>query len=689
MLGLALSMGASGFLFPRPEGRAVAAEPPAAASEAAATPVGTSADLLRPQAVGGQQTSEIRRSAPWASGVQSRSGVQFSNSDAAKEAIASPEGMNAAPASGLRADRDRSLSRLRQHRSQLRQALSPDGSIPALRVQEPNQALPKPALEPGSATIVYHVRPGDTLASIAQAHGIEQEELIAWNRLSDPHFLRVHQALIVPAPVGGESELALTESSTPLTTAPASAQPQVAAADLEQLSTLQEPVVAQPVTEPVAVEANVAPIDTDASSEAVAAETDDRTPPAMRSVVHRISPGETLGAIVRNYGIPKETLVSENAIRNPNLIIAGQELQIPVSLETMQAEPLTLAARMEQATTLQPDGQEVSGKSVPGEMAEADVMPPTVPTAIRSLPQENLVSAAVLPVELSQPEVTVVQPQIVEDTDLSGSDFSSQLAKANPHASVLMTQIAELQESRGTARAEVFSSAQQPILMAAADTSDIQLFDAASEPATEAEALLSPEEMEQRASELKVRSDSEEVVRAVEEPQVVAAAPVGSESYAPLLEPIIGRMVSPELPPLAAADAFLPEGTNIFDGYIWPAQGVLTSGYGPRWGRMHRGIDIAAPVGTPIHSAAAGVVEFSGWNSGGYGYMVDIRHPDGSMTRYAHNSRLLVRAGQEVDQGDQIAEMGSTGRSTGPHVHFEIHLPSQGAVNPAPLLARR
>jgi murein DD-endopeptidase MepM/ murein hydrolase activator NlpD len=104
---------------------------------------------------------------------------------------------------------------------------------------------------------------------------------------------------------------------------------------------------------------------------------------------------------------------------------------------------------------------------------------------------------------------------------------------------------------------------------------------------------------------------------------------------------------------------------------------------------MHRGIDIAAPVGTPIYSAAPGVIEFSGWNSGGYGYMVDIRHPDGSMTRYAHNSRLLVRVGQDVDQGEQIAEMGSTGRSTGPHVHFEIHLPSQGAVNPTPLLASR
>jgi murein DD-endopeptidase MepM/ murein hydrolase activator NlpD len=104
---------------------------------------------------------------------------------------------------------------------------------------------------------------------------------------------------------------------------------------------------------------------------------------------------------------------------------------------------------------------------------------------------------------------------------------------------------------------------------------------------------------------------------------------------------------------------------------------------------MHQGVDIAGPVGTPIYAAAPGVVVRSGWNSGGYGNMVDIRHPDGSLTRYAHNSRLLVAEGQEVSQGQQIAEMGSTGYSTGSHLHFEIHVPQQGRVNPIALLPGR
>jgi murein DD-endopeptidase MepM/ murein hydrolase activator NlpD len=103
---------------------------------------------------------------------------------------------------------------------------------------------------------------------------------------------------------------------------------------------------------------------------------------------------------------------------------------------------------------------------------------------------------------------------------------------------------------------------------------------------------------------------------------------------------------------------------------------------------MHRGIDIAAPVGTPIFAAAAGVVISAGWNSGGYGYLVKIQHSDGSVTLYAHNNRIVVREGQTVAQGQQIADMGSTGYSTGPHSHFEVHRPGQGAVNPTAYLPR-
>lgn len=124
-------------------------------------------------------------------------------------------------------------------------------------------------------------------------------------------------------------------------------------------------------------------------------------------------------------------------------------------------------------------------------------------------------------------------------------------------------------------------------------------------------------------------------------------------------------------------------------GFIWPAKGTFTSGYGWRWGRMHRGIDIANSVGTPIIASQSGRVIHSGWQKGGggYGQYIDIRHPGGWMTRYGHNSRNVVSGGREVEQGQIIAYMGSTGKSTGPHLHFEIHDPrTGGAVNPLPFL---
>ncbi len=150
------------------------------------------------------------------------------------------------------------------------------------------------------------------------------------------------------------------------------------------------------------------------------------------------------------------------------------------------------------------------------------------------------------------------------------------------------------------------------------------------------------------------------------------------------------QMPSLDLPSLASADQFLPstlQGGG-FQKYIWPAHGTFTSGFGYRWGRMHKGIDIAAAVGTPVVAAAAGVVESAGWNEGGYGNLVEVRHPDGSLTIYAHNSRITTHVGAVVNQGELLAQMGSTGRSTGPHTHFEIRPRGSGAVNPMFFLSR-
>ena len=119
---------------------------------------------------------------------------------------------------------------------------------------------------------------------------------------------------------------------------------------------------------------------------------------------------------------------------------------------------------------------------------------------------------------------------------------------------------------------------------------------------------------------------------------------------------------------------------------IWPTQGYVSSPYGLRFGgtEFHPGIDIAAEMGTPIVAAADGVVTAAGWN-GGYGNMVDIDHGDGIVTRYGHASALAVSVGQQVRRGETIAYVGSTGRSTGPHLHYEVRVDGQ-PVNPAAYL---
>ncbi len=103
-----------------------------------------------------------------------------------------------------------------------------------------------------------------------------------------------------------------------------------------------------------------------------------------------------------------------------------------------------------------------------------------------------------------------------------------------------------------------------------------------------------------------------------------------------------------------------------------PVRGVLTSGFGARWGYIHKGIDIGAPMGTPVYASDGGVVTFSGWNDGGFGYLVKISHGNGFETYYAHNSSVAVSAGDRVYQGQLISYVGSTGNSTGNHLHFEI-----------------
>jgi murein DD-endopeptidase MepM/ murein hydrolase activator NlpD len=106
---------------------------------------------------------------------------------------------------------------------------------------------------------------------------------------------------------------------------------------------------------------------------------------------------------------------------------------------------------------------------------------------------------------------------------------------------------------------------------------------------------------------------------------------------------------------------------------VWPASGPINSPFGMRWGRMHEGIDIGAKDGSPVGAAAPGTITHAGWE-GAYGNLVVVDHGGGVSTAYAHLSAITVADKQSVQQGEQLGNVGSTGHSTGPHLHFEVRL---------------
>lgn len=595
---------------------------------------------------------------------------------------------------------------------------------------------------PEGAAATYHtVADGETIWDIAKYHGVSVEAIKAANGIGGEQVIQAGQVLKVPTPseqvvaslqpaavleipqpqaspaeeveVLDTHEATLSDEDEELAPAANSSVPtslaellaaQESARDSKQIAALAETeaptdeVLAPEI--PVFEDADAAPtskadaedvseiallprpqIDQDFQTQLEWREqpsleradvTSSEPPTAVRTVpdewlTHEVNRGETVWSIARSYGVKPEVLQQANAIANPNFIVSGDELVIPVDESPRVAQELTetWAAAANQLTVEAPANKRLI--AVGGVETEEE--------AIAS-PEERReqIASADLAAQLD-----------TQSIESSVSEASAAEAVVDPFVEDLLSEVAQSTqpEAETATRIEQYSRAISKIHEQAVAAEDAT--GAVEVAAPEAEAVAVNPEFS--ATEPDTVADIE--VGGFRSEELLAAAPLGSEVYAPVIESPEGRVVTPDMPVMPGQDEYLPEAPNRFNGFIWPAQGVLTSGYGWRWGRMHQGVDIAGPVGTPIYAAAPGVVVSSGWNSGGYGNMVDIRHPDGSTTRYAHNSRLMVSAGQQVRQGQQIAEMGSTGYSTGPHLHFEIRLPSQGAVNPIAHLPNR
>ncbi|MEL6604663.1 MAG: peptidoglycan DD-metalloendopeptidase family protein [Cyanobacteria bacterium J06614_10] len=551
--------------------------------------------------------------------------------------------------------------------------------------------------------VAYHtVASGESLWQIAQQHRIGLQDLKSANELPPATSIRVGQVLLVPetgaalqanavAPAEGavSSTTQAVSSATQLEQLQASsltsgdevasseaASLKIASAeagDIEfeieaatsESDTEEDAVAEQTVSEPASEPTLLAQVETPEEEGASAlqpspsveieiadASTAVESQPVVTALAapqpfssYRIQAGDTLDSIASSWGTTTQEIIEANGLTNPDVILTGDTLKVPSGSQ----EPV---ARGGQAPS-----SEVAVLPTRNSERLAYLQSTAVrPDAARIL--DDLRNAA------PEGPVSVGGERVTEQDLLSDADAES-AESVDPYVANLLE---EVQAIRG-----------ETVQVSEVEPTEIEA--AASETT-----LLARSPGAQRAGSMVDRVALNPSVETSANSDLLAAAPLSPDTYIPAQRPSQGQVVSPDMPLLPEADEFLPEAPEYFDGYIWPARGTVTSGYGWRWGRMHRGVDVAGPVGTPIVAAAMGVVEQAGWNSGGYGNLVEIRHPDGSLTRYAHNNRLNVSAGQTVKQGQQIAEMGSTGYSTGPHLHFEVHLRGQGAVNPVAYL---
>ncbi|WP_293127888.1 peptidoglycan DD-metalloendopeptidase family protein [Microcoleus sp. bin38.metabat.b11b12b14.051] len=500
-------------------------------------------------------------------------------------------------------------------------------SLPSAVVVAPAETNVAPA------GALYSVRPGDTLDAIASRNGVSPKELIAANKLGNPNLLNINQRLKIPQ----------LRSNNPAV--------QAAASDGASNSTSVSSAASVPASTSALSGASVAP-----SAPRV---------PVVSPLANLEGLNNISAPMVPKINSIPLTQVSQTISDNRKLELQGE----PTFTGAVDTSALPMAAS---ATATATDkgayAQAVSYVSNPSPQAlnadRATALPESNPEALNPYAERLRAEVVRLREEYRAERNSIganavsLAPSDAQETQVASGNPSQELPSVNPdlytpeYAGAVQNEISRPPSAGWSQQVQ---KQQQ------------ERFDPA------------------RAAELQPINLTP--TGAADRP-VVATAPLGSDGYDPLSNPSLGRMVSPELPPLSGADTYLPNGSKqqSANGLIWPAKGVLTSGYGWRWGRMHKGIDIAGPIGTPIMAADSGVVTYAEWNDGGYGYLVEITHADGSETIYAHNSRILVQKGQRVERGEQISEMGSTGFSTGPHLHFEVHPAGQGAVNPMAFL---
>lgn len=382
------------------------------------------------------------------------------------------------------------------------------------------------------------------------------------------------------------------------------------------------------------------------------------------SVVYRVGLGDTLDKIAQLHNVSVDAIIQANRITDPHWLSINQSLKIPNQLAssfagdssvpiTSQGQELPTdleASRFSDAVSSTTDF------SVLGSRLPQAVAPVVIPSDasfqgqdisdLSAVPTSSTLEKLSLKQLASIQDVSAVESPVPVDTAavsiagvsnrLSGSEKATADVEVSGQKSEAVSKLytdrlrAEVERLREEYRVQSDDYKLINVAMEDGEVPKVQaLTSAVTSPlhrlqrinpefnpdgyarqkVTQTERSLSAEQLAQMPTPVQNQASQ---LQPQPKQSVVATAPIGANAYDPLNNPALGQMVSPQLPPLLGPDAYLPSDSLRFTGFMWPAQGVLTSGYGWRWGRMHRGIDIAGPVGTPIFAAAPGVVTYAG-----------------------------------------------------------------------------
>lgn len=590
--------------------------------------------------------------------------------------------------------------------------------------------------------ISYKVQNGDTIETIARRYGITQKSIIEANKLDNPQWLELNQELRLPQElnssviqtIAASNEKPMKEVPSPTgdfsastagngNTAKEVAQVRVKAATpmllpnnignsnegikvaaasrvspWDGLMQLTGNAASANLPNPPAQEqANNLPFKvTSQASLPVAAE------PALKVAValFPFAPDQLFGELSGNAN-KRNTTLSPTALNVPARSIAAPS--IPAASATEQYSSRSVPVEVNSSQPVSEPKLQLSTKIA------AALSIPQIPASfvseqrvsLRNTPAETQSQPAAEPSIKPTTVAAISDPSIPNNRAIEQSNNAAQPASVNSQpASEPNVQIPAKLSANLVPQIPAATSVEQTT-SSNAKPNQVALLPEPESRMTSLEVKRLETEVEQlnakvRDAEIKEAARKAEESRKLEAAKIAAAnlntAPNPDRNFdgsrSAIANPNDRSAISPQLPQLTAS-AYLPDVNDygLSTGFIWPAEGVFTSGYGWRWGRIHAGIDIAAPIGTPILAAASGVVDYASWNDGGYGNMIDIRHADGTITRYAHMNELYVKEGQTVGQGQTIGAMGSTGFSTGPHLHFEIRPNGGSAIDPMTFLA--